>query len=246
MTRLAGVVTATALVAMASVCSGQEPTQLAAAKALLGRVLPAQQTAHFVLSVTNNNTASSRTNTQASGSGNGAPTDGVFALHKPSFSISPGPNGTVGLSGTTGVAVASALNHYLTDVAGGQVNTWFTRQLPSTLPAPTSTTTVTSPYALSHYLNVCAFGYSTAWWDWSRWETEIDWMALNGVNAPLAMVGQDAIWLDVFVEDFGLDRAELIASFFASPAYQPWHWMGNLNGYRGSPSHGTSEAFMRR
>lgn len=27
-------------------------------------------------------------------------------------------------------------------------------------------------------------------------------MALNGVNAPLAMVGQDAIWLDVFVTDF--------------------------------------------
>ena len=84
------------------------------------------------------------------------------------------------------------------------------------------------------------FGYSTAWWDWSRWEREIDWMALNGVNTPLAMVGQDAIWLDTFVTDFGLDEGELLDNFFASPACQPWHWMGNLNGYRGSPCHGTT------
>ena len=56
-------------------------------------------------------------------------------------------------------------------------------------------------------------------------------MALNGINAPLAMIGQDAVWLDVFVNDFGLDQDELLESFFAAPTYQPWHWMGNLNGY---------------
>lgn len=138
-------------------------------------------------------------------------------------------------------------------------------------------------------------------------------MALNGVNAPLAMVGQDAIWLDVFVTDFvragqalshrhsvntkdprwslqppphppqrrgpchvhqcsslelvgskvrpfmlttvrdsddltlqGLEQDELLDNFFASPACQPWHWMGNLNGYRGSPCHGTSLGFIQR
>ena len=38
-------------------------------------------------------------------------------------------------------------------------------------------------------MNVCTFGYSYAHWDWERWEREIDWMALNGINMPLAFNG---------------------------------------------------------
>ncbi|MCK0159004.1 alpha-N-acetylglucosaminidase, partial [Cellulophaga sp. F20128] len=38
----------------------------------------------------------------------------------------------------------------------------------------------TSPYKNRYYLNVCAFGYSTPYWTWERWEQEIDWMALHG------------------------------------------------------------------
>lgn len=39
---------------------------------------------------------------------------------------------------------------------------------------------------------------SFAWWDWERWEREIDWMVLHGVNLPLAFTGQEAIWQKVF------------------------------------------------
>lgn len=42
-----------------------------------------------------------------------------------------------------------------------------------------------------YFMNVCTFGYSYAFWDWERWEREIDWMALNGINLPLAFVGQE-------------------------------------------------------
>lgn len=28
-----------------------------------------------------------------------------------------------------------------------------------------------------------------AFWDWERWEQEIDWMALQGINLPLAFAG---------------------------------------------------------
>ena len=31
----------------------------------------------------------------------------------------------------------------------------------------------------SYYMNTCTHSYSSSWWDWSRWEREIDWMALN-------------------------------------------------------------------
>lgn len=33
-----------------------------------------------------------------------------------------------------------------------------------------------------------------AFWNWDRWEQEIDWMALRGINLPLAFVGQEAIF----------------------------------------------------
>jgi hypothetical protein len=36
------------------------------------------------------------------------------------------------------------------------------------------------------------------WWDWRRWEKEIDWMALQGINLPLAFTGQEAVWQKVF------------------------------------------------
>ncbi len=43
-------------------------------------------------------------------------------------------------------------------------------------------------------MNVCTASYSMAWWDWRRWEEEMDWMALSGINLALAFTGQEAIW----------------------------------------------------
>jgi alpha-N-acetylglucosaminidase len=146
-----------------------------------------------------------------------------------SFSVGPGSApGSVALSASSGVALASALNHYLKSV-GVQIDVWFTSQTASlphgALPPPTAAN-VSSPYSFSNYMNICAFGYSTPFYHWPRWEAEVDWMALNGVVNPLAMVGQDAIWLDTFVEDFGLDKATLLSDFFVGVTFAPWHWMG--------------------
>ena len=35
-----------------------------------------------------------------------------------------------------------------------------------------------------------AYSYSMTFWDWERWEAEIDWMALQGINLPLAFSGK--------------------------------------------------------
>ena len=32
------------------------------------------------------------------------------------------------------------------------------------------------------------------WWNWTRWQKEIDWMAMSGINFALAFNGQEAIW----------------------------------------------------
>lgn len=53
------------------------------------------------------------------------------------------------------------------------------------------------PSRFRYYQNVCTFSYTSVWWDWTRWEREIDWMALNGINLPLAFTGQEALWQEV-------------------------------------------------
>lgn len=76
------------------------------------------------------------------------------------------------------------------------------------------------------YMNYCTFSYTTAFWDWKRWEREIDLMALNGVNMPMAMVGAEAVWRNTLLK-FGYNLSE-IKAFLCGPAYFGWLLMGNL------------------
>lgn len=64
-----------------------------------------------------------------------------------------------------------------------------------------------------------------------RWVQEIDWMALNGINFPLAFVGQEAVWRNVYLK-LGVTDAELL-DFFTGPAFLPWQRMGNVNAWGG-------------
>ena len=90
---------------------------------------------------------------------------------------------------------------------------------------------VSSLFTQRAYLNVCAYGYTTPWWGWTRWEQELDWMALHGVNNPVAMEGQEFVWQQLWRE-FGVKDTEL-ASYFSGPAFTPWQRMGNIEGHEG-------------
>jgi alpha-N-acetylglucosaminidase len=81
-------------------------------------------------------------------------------------------------------------------------------------------------------MNVCTLGYSTAFWHWERWEREIDWMAMNGINLPLAFVGQEYVWQGVFA-DLGMNATQVAESWFSNAAFLPWNRMGNLNNWAG-------------
>ncbi|KAJ5965263.1 hypothetical protein N7481_011977 [Penicillium waksmanii] len=63
----------------------------------------------------------------------------------------------------------------------------------------------------------------------TEWEVQLDWMALRGVNLPLAWVGQEKILVDVF-QEIGLTDEE-IASFLSGPAFQAWNRFGNIQGF---------------
>jgi alpha-N-acetylglucosaminidase len=136
------------------------------------------------------------------------------------------------LRGKNGVAVASALYYYLTHYCHCQI-TWNGSNLniPKPLPRVHRKIHEASPYSYRYYLNYCTFNYSISWWDWKRWEKEIDWMALHGINMPLAITGEEYTWLTVY-KAMGFTDQDL-KSFFCGPAYFSWFWMGNLDGWGG-------------
>lgn len=136
------------------------------------------------------------------------------------------------LEGNNGISVASALNHYLKEYCGWHYS-WCGKDtvLPEVLPLPEDTVLKTSPYRYRYYLNYCTFNYTMSWWDMDRWQQEIDFMALNGINMPLAVTGQNSVWQRVY-RRLGFTDKEL-ESFFSGPAYFNWFWMGNLDGWGG-------------
>ncbi len=81
------------------------------------------------------------------------------------------------------------------------------------------------------YMNYCTHSYSAAWWDWDRWEFEIDMMALNGVNMPLAITGTESVWYHTLL-DLGFTDGEA-RDFLAGPGFLAWQWMTNLEHHGG-------------
>lgn len=147
-----------------------------------------------------------------------------------SFTVSA-QSGRVRVEATSPVSLCRGAYEYLKDACHIQVN-WSGSNLVmrKTLPSY-SKRTVVCPNRFRHYFNICTFGYSAVWWDWKRWQHEIDWMALHGINFPLALNGQEKVWQKVF-RSYGLPDSS-ISKFFSGPAFLPWHWMGNLNEHGG-------------
>ena len=138
-------------------------------------------------------------------------------------------DGVLRLAGTNGVAVAVALRHYLEQACATQV-TWLDEPiaLPQRWP-DLPRHRVSARYPLRYNLNYVTFAYSTAFWDWERWEREIDRMAMHGINAPLAITGHEAVWQAVLRAEGMSD--ERIAAYLGGSTYLPFLWMGCLEGW---------------
>lgn len=137
------------------------------------------------------------------------------------------------ISGNNANSIAVGLNFYLKNYCLTTIS-WFRTdpiQLPETLPLVKKPVKITAKVPLRFFLNYCTFGYSMPWWTWKDWERLIDWMALNGINTPLAITGQEAIWYNVW-KKFGLTDSE-IRAYFTGPAHLPWHRMSNIDGWQG-------------
>ena len=140
--------------------------------------------------------------------------------------------GRLVLRGQNGVTIGSALEWYLRNIVHASIS-WNgdNLALPAELPPVPAKVRISSPYRHRVYLNYCTFNYTASWWDRTRWDREIDWMALHGITMPLAATGQEAVWQSV-LHRFRMNDEE-IRTFLAGPAYGAWQWMTNLERFGG-------------
>lgn len=136
-------------------------------------------------------------------------------------------DGRLEIRGSSGVALCRGFYDYI-KTNGYGIASWSGNRcdLPGQLSDSPLQKTV-SPFPHHYYFNVVTYGYSTPYWDWKRWEQEIDWMALHGIDMPLALVANEAISARIF-KKIGLTDDEINA-YFVGPAHSPWMRMGNIS-----------------
>ena len=153
------------------------------------------------------------------------------------YTVSNGGNGTIAISGNSPIALASGLRWYLTNYVHVDIYWFIGSRLhltPQQLPAVNSSYHDSSIVPWRYHFNTVTFSYTTPWWTFEDWEMQLDWMALHGINLPLAWVGYEKILVDVLL-DFGFTESD-VASFLSGPAFQAWNRFGNIQGSWGGHS----------
>lgn len=143
-----------------------------------------------------------------------------------------GKNNPIIIRGNSWVNIAVGINWYLKHHAGIHIS-WnnMNVKLPAVLPIVKQKERHETDLKLRYNFNYCTFSYTMAFWDWNRWQKEIDWMALHGINMPLAAVGTESVWRNMLLK-LGYSEEE-VGKFIAGPAFLAWWEMNNLEGWGG-------------
>ena len=136
------------------------------------------------------------------------------------------------IRGNNYVSIATGLNWYLKYHAGIHLS-WngMTADLPEVLPVVKQKERHETNLPYRYAYNYCTFSYSMAFWDWERWQQEIDWMALHGVNLSLSLTGAETVWKNVLTK-LGYSKDEINA-FVSGSGFTAWWLMNNLEGWGG-------------
>lgn len=140
-------------------------------------------------------------------------------------------DGLLHIQGSSNVAICRGFYDYV-KTNGAGIYSWSGNRLdlPSTL-EECGLTDKTSPFQHHYYFNVVTYGYTMAFWDWDRWNKELNWMALHGIDMPLALAATESIAYRVW-KKLGLTDEEIL-SYWGSPAHLPWTRMGNISHHVG-------------
>lgn len=207
-----------AILASLNLCTGQSTSGI---EALVKRRLP-NHVDKFSFSLSDSPLSSTTANIT------GKPND--------QFTASSGSDGKINISGNSGISLSSGLRWYLNTYCNVDIY-WFVGSnlnlAPQDLPKLNSTYHGSSIVPWRYHFNTVTFGYTTPFWTWEDWELQLDWMALRGINLPLAWVGYEKVLYDTFIE-YGFSDHD-ISTFLSGPAFQPWNRFGNIQGSWGGP-----------
>ena len=144
-------------------------------------------------------------------------------------------NGRILIKGNNGVSLCVGLNHYLKyyckvniSQVGDQV------RMPESIVALDKPIFKETKAKVRYAYNYCTLSYTMAFWGAEEWRKELDWLALNGVNAVLDITAQEEVWRR-FLTEIGYSH-NAIKSFLTGPAYYAWLYMANITGI-GGPIH---------
>ncbi|HOU10716.1 MAG TPA: alpha-N-acetylglucosaminidase TIM-barrel domain-containing protein [Clostridiales bacterium] len=139
-------------------------------------------------------------------------------------------NGKIVLRGDSALTLAMAYGRYLKDCCGISFSLCGNRgQTVEQAPLPREKTVEVIKQKYRFFLDYPAYGNGACWWDWERWEREIDVMAVHGVNLPLSIVGSEAV-LFYTLKDLGYS-AQGAMSFLSGPAYFPRQLEGGFDSF---------------
>ncbi len=193
------------LITLLSACMNTEHEEALPAEGVLQRTIGEENLEKFILRLTGD-----------------ASTPDTYTLKKSGAKIV--------VTGNSNIALTRGVYDYLKQETNSLVS-WSGSNINLPTELPDTDRRVSSPYQYRYYFNVVTHGYTTAYWDWERWEQEIDWMALHGLNMPLIGGAHEAILARTFSK-LGLNDEE-ISQYFSGPAHFPWNRMGNLTGWDG-------------
>ncbi len=154
--------------------------------------------------------------------------------YKSAFRITS-KRGIILLEGTDKIAICKGFYHYLRYYLNGNISNCGSQIPPfKVLPTVEKPVLMGTQTRLRWGLYYCTYNYSFSFWDWDDWEKEIDWLAMQGVNLPLAIMGTEAVWQNT-LKQFHFSNEE-IESFIPGPAYTCWWLLDNLEGWGGPVS----------
>ncbi len=135
--------------------------------------------------------------------------------------------GKIVLTSNSGLGLASAFNCYLKEVCNCHISRFGNQvDLPHNLPQVNGKIDRKTDCKYRYAYNYCTHSYSMAFWTKEQWQKEIDFLAMNGVNLVLDILGMEEVYRR-FLTKLGYRHRE-IKNFLVGPAYYAWFYMSNI------------------
>ncbi len=143
------------------------------------------------------------------------------------FSYEPS-DGKVLVKGNNTVSMAVGYYHFMRDCCGAYFTADHSLAYGDfSLPADKKQGEIKGRYRTC--FEYTTFSCSACWWSWERWEKEIDFMAMNGINMPLCAVGTEAVWMKTML-DLGMHENLALAGL-SGPSFWGWQLSDCFDGY---------------